>query len=392
MPTNYTGLKTNTQSPSPTPNPAVSPVLSLPVDGDPENAASIAQALKALADLEDWLTKPQAKSADWATPLMQFRSALGHTRALIDHLGLPGGRIIQWDEAWEASTVGSVSGTVSPAVPLLGSVPVVHDTTFASYLTNLASHLTDASTAADLAAVQVALGQAGSAVSLAVGRYLAGTMNSRWWMKGQQTSGIGYALPLFMAAVLRTRFLSVECGDNGGTDYTLVYRPANCLFDDNLSFALEWELDLAAANIPGRAVYVGFSDEGLAPPSGGSATNFAVFELDHAGNWLCSHGGSGGFVSVDSGVAGSIGLTRFRIEFHGATVADNGVRTLRYYINGVQKGGDITTLLPDATAGASAQIAVVNTNGGASGFSAPPGPIQVGPMRFRGSIYPADVI
>jgi hypothetical protein len=50
MPTNYTGNPTATQPPAAAPAPGVLPILVLPADGDPANAASVAQAYKVLAD------------------------------------------------------------------------------------------------------------------------------------------------------------------------------------------------------------------------------------------------------------------------------------------------------------------------------------------------------
>jgi hypothetical protein len=52
----YTGVPTAAQSPSPAPSADGAPILSLPSDGDAANAASIAQAFKALADFSAWST------------------------------------------------------------------------------------------------------------------------------------------------------------------------------------------------------------------------------------------------------------------------------------------------------------------------------------------------
>jgi hypothetical protein len=49
-PTNYTGVPSSTQPPSPTPGAGVAPIVALPNDGEPANAASVAQAYKVLAD------------------------------------------------------------------------------------------------------------------------------------------------------------------------------------------------------------------------------------------------------------------------------------------------------------------------------------------------------
>ena len=52
---NYTGDETATQAPSPTPDTDESPIFVLPNDGDPLNAASVAQAFKTPADAIDFL-------------------------------------------------------------------------------------------------------------------------------------------------------------------------------------------------------------------------------------------------------------------------------------------------------------------------------------------------
>lgn len=57
MATTYTGNPTATQSPAAAPGVGVAPILSLPVDADPANVASIYQAFKVLADYVAYLTK-----------------------------------------------------------------------------------------------------------------------------------------------------------------------------------------------------------------------------------------------------------------------------------------------------------------------------------------------
>lgn len=56
MPSNYTGSSTSTQSPAAAPAPGVAPILSLPVDTDTANSASIYQPLKVLADYVTYST------------------------------------------------------------------------------------------------------------------------------------------------------------------------------------------------------------------------------------------------------------------------------------------------------------------------------------------------
>jgi len=54
MASNYTGVPTATQSPSPAPGTYVAPILNLPSDGDTLNVSSVLQSFKALADWSAW--------------------------------------------------------------------------------------------------------------------------------------------------------------------------------------------------------------------------------------------------------------------------------------------------------------------------------------------------
>lgn len=54
MSSNYTGVPTATQSPSPAPGLYVAPILNLPTDGDALNVSSVLQPFKAVADWAAW--------------------------------------------------------------------------------------------------------------------------------------------------------------------------------------------------------------------------------------------------------------------------------------------------------------------------------------------------
>lgn len=60
MSSSYTGNPTATQAPGSAPGPGVAPIMTLPADGDPANAASVAQAFKESADYIAWLTQRTA--------------------------------------------------------------------------------------------------------------------------------------------------------------------------------------------------------------------------------------------------------------------------------------------------------------------------------------------
>ena len=99
MSTNYTGNPTATQAPSPIPGAQAFPIAVLPADGDADNAASVAQAFKVLADNIAFLTLP--RSAGGQVPIMPYKNALLQTRFFVDAFGFPNGQIQQFCEMWD---------------------------------------------------------------------------------------------------------------------------------------------------------------------------------------------------------------------------------------------------------------------------------------------------
>lgn len=100
MASNYTGSPTATEAPAATPAPDGAPIVVLPADADPPNAAAFAQAYKVLADYVAWLFKPRAKQNDLGGYVVAFRNALLNRRAGFDHQGFPGGLWAGFDEDW----------------------------------------------------------------------------------------------------------------------------------------------------------------------------------------------------------------------------------------------------------------------------------------------------
>lgn len=146
MPADHTGNGTAPGLP-PDAGPASedSPVVRLPVDGDAINAASVTQPLKALANWTDWLVHPRGHQGSYELPVMRYRNSRGHTRFLVDHQGMPGGRVRQWDgrledASWPGDPTGAEpvaaggvwraqmsSGTITPEWPN-PDMPVPHVT------------------------------------------------------------------------------------------------------------------------------------------------------------------------------------------------------------------------------------------------------------------------
>lgn len=110
---NYTGDPTATEAPSPPPTPGIAPILAMPVDGAPVNAATFAQAYKVLADFVAWLFSPRALLAAWATAIMIYLNARLQRRFVIDHMGFPGGNIVTWEEAWDKTAAGIFGANLS---------------------------------------------------------------------------------------------------------------------------------------------------------------------------------------------------------------------------------------------------------------------------------------
>jgi hypothetical protein len=396
MPTPYPGVSTATQPPSGAPEPEGSPTLNLPADGDPPNASTYIQAYKALADWVAYALKPKSKASDWVKALMRWRSAAGHTRSYVDHLGFLNGRVVQWDEAW--GYFGSTLGTFGPQ-GIGGPVAKPFDATgnpLAWFsLQAVAQALINAGAAANLAAVQVALNMAGldllAAFTNGWGAPAPTLLGADWIMKGiQDPAGLtGSTLINFSGPTadnLRHRYVGLTAGDSAG-DCAVIWRRGHSYYDNDLAFALDWEMRVSAVNIPNRFVYCGFSVEDALPPS--VAQHFAVFSLGPSGNWTAFWRGGGATTTVDTTVAAAVGVwTRFRIEFHGGNVADDGVRAIRFYINGALVATG-TTDLPGTTAYSAPHFSLVDPLGGADGFTAP---LRLGPARFRSNIYGSDVI
>jgi len=104
MPSPYPGNPSATQSPSPPPADGSPPIVNLPADGDPPNAATWAQAYKVLADYAAFGIAPFANSGQWAQDVLPFANARLATKFRVDHAGLPSGHFLTWEESWSPST------------------------------------------------------------------------------------------------------------------------------------------------------------------------------------------------------------------------------------------------------------------------------------------------
>lgn len=325
MSTTYPGSPTATQAPSVPPTPGVVPSVVIPADGDALNAASITQALKALADFEAWLLSPRAKASDWAVPEQLWRSAALHKRFGIDHLGYPMGKLQLWQENW-AFTL-SITG-------------------------------------------------AGSLVTSA-------TTESGWTFFGQKAGAGGgdVATKIPTTTWPATRFLQIETGDTGG-DKAYATRTPPCLFHADVALAMEWDAKLAVLQAYGTGM--GFDTATTFISHGhGPIARFRTVNDDSGGNWLCETDDGTTTDLVDSGVPISTAKTRFRIEYHGANVDDAATERVLFFINGALVA-NMTAKMPSVPASPLASPIFIHTNSGTGGTG---GILQMGPVRFGDNLH-----
>jgi hypothetical protein len=317
---NYTGNQGATQAPSGPPTPDGNPVALLPATGDPRNAASVAQMVKVGMDWIAWLMKPRPIASQWAQAIMRYRSAAGHQRFGVDHLGFPMGRIQSWRENWFSS-------------------------------------------------LEIAGGNPSVATAISDGGWRFGGLRT-----AGGSSGVGTTVPLSTGPGGRT--LSIEVSDNGG-DYSYAQRSEAARFQTDLSLAMEWDVTLTSLANYGIGMGFNFISTFLA---GGHGPIAQFYNLAGSGNWRCHTDDGTTLDDQDSGVAVSTNRTRFRIEYHGASVDDAGTERVLFFINGVLRQ-NMTARMPsgDASPYARPFLGMVNTGG--SG-----GHINVGPMSFGANL------
>jgi hypothetical protein len=392
MPTDYAGDPTAADTPDIAPEPEKVVHVNIPIATEGRTVSSIQQAFKALANNITWLFKPKAKSGAFAGLIMAFRTALGHKRFIIDHLGLPMGRIDSWREDWAAGV--DVSGSAGP-VDTTGN-PIAYDADIVSSLVAAGNALNTAGadsamvTASAVAAAQLVI--AGAALNTAATN-IAGLQGHGEWRARTVDSGAGSSEVLFLgpdtAVQPLHRYVKLAAADTAA-DLAILYRKSSCFFDAGVTPAMEWEAKLSAASTVKSTISMGLVlENGLATGAGGGtdASDFAVFQLaPGATNWTCSRRSAGGAVAATtSAVAATTNWTRFRLEFHGATVADDAAVALRFYIDGtlVQT---FTTTIPSSTVKLSPHFGVVTTTAGSGGAV-----LFVGPVRWGHNLYPSDV-
>lgn len=290
MPTPYAGVATATQSPSVPPTPGVVPTVNIPDDGEAENAASIAQMVKVLADFAAWQMSPRAKASAWGEPIQIWRSAALKKMFGIDHLGFPAGRLNHWRECFndilDYNPGGAGTHTSSPTA----------------------------------------------------GGWIATVI------RAGAVTGTGFVA--FIDPSIdwpASRRVQIMTADDAGSVSFLQRKPC-ARFAPGVSIAMEW--DAACDSNAAREVSMGFNEPLI--PSGGGA--IAQFRGSGSGvNYFAETYSAGTPTVTDTGVLMDDFGHRFRIEYHPAGQDDAGAERVLFFVDGVLKANH-TTHLPSAAA------------------------------------------
>lgn len=319
MASNYTGNPTATQAPSGAPIIDTAPIASLPADGDPENAASVAQAMKVPMDWLAWLMKPRSRASQWAEAQRLYRSAALHKRFGIDHLGFPGGQIQRWEMNWEAAALERLGAGISS----------VTESGWQSSVTKAAG-------------------------------------------------GAGNVLPLPPAALSPAcRHILLEAA-NSAADRSVVTRVPPCLFHADVSFGMDWSATIPS--LQNYAIGMGFNTESVFA-SGGHGAIAQFFNVGGSGNWRCHTDDGTTLNDQDSGVAVDTAKHRFRIAYQGANVDDAATQRVLFFIDGALVGNLIANM-PSVPVNPYAIPCFIIYNSGGTGGSLDVGPVRFADNLF----------
>lgn len=332
MPSAYVADPTVAQAPSPAPDPENYPIPNLPINGEPRNADSVNQCFKALADHNAYLKKPFAKPSAWTQPLKRFQDAKRYDRFVIDHHGLPAGKLIHFRESWlsdESQTGGNGSGNFSS----LGS--------------------------------------------------------ARWAWKRNVTSGnafITIETPNLAAGRPMFRVLSLTPSIGVGDSVSVGVNAAPCQFHPDNVIAMEWDAALTAiagtTNVDWR---MGFAIDADPFSTFGGAEYYALFiKQNGVANWKAqTRDGVTTGTLTDTGVAAAANVfQRFRLVWAGANVSDDGVARCMFFINGALVA-NLTANLPGSAPEPNCRLGFGGkTVGVPTGAS-----IMVGPTNFAANTW-----
>ncbi len=333
MATTRAGDPTATQSPSAPPTPGATPSQLLPADGDACTAASIAQALKVIADFEAWSMSPRAQAAagtvasNWAEAILRFNNARAQTRFAIDHLGYDAGKYVRWQEDWLSKPPASIS--------------------------------------------------TGTSMELM----------SRWLVSANFTSNSCYQMYPSLNEV-RATALRMTIGTSGSDMTRIFTRSIPVKADADTAMTLQWDCCPHVGTLA-NLEHVGGLFENSYATGAVTASFFSVLpngcgfvKSASDTNWqiYTKNGGSAAYVSTGVAVATTTPV-RFRIETVGANVGDDSTARAIFYVNGIWKAS-----VPIATVATPVPMFSIGGTGGSTGE------FDIGLVDFRANIWPGSLI
>lgn len=321
MSSSYTGDKTVGLSPSSVPAPDTVPILTLPSDGDPDNAASVAQAFKTLANEIAFLKFPSPKSGVWEEPILVPFNPRGQRRAYTDHLGYRQFRGVEVNQDWRDWLLAT------------GGWP-----TSATYGQPWAAFVT------------------------------TGTVI------GRGPTNTTPATPLFPTVKLTPPTAAAE--------RVTIVGPGLCVPSDDLGVALKASIALDTIGTNRTTITVGLGDGPSG--SGGAAPAWGVWfeKASTDTNWQCKANGTGsGALTADSGVPPiANAFQELRIDLVGANVSDDSAGHAIFFIDGTP----VATLnLTVSAMPSSADPIVPFANATTTTTAGAAVSLYVGPMSYR---------
>lgn len=302
MPTNITGNPAAGESPSPDPDAGTAPISTVPVSGDAVTAASVRQALGNPLDHLAYAKSPFAKPSAWVQPVQPWRNAALQMRAIVSHPGFVEGKVLAWQEDWQ--DVGFIAG------------------------------------------------------KSAVGN---GIFAGRWHysISGDPVGGgiISNFPPMAdpggggTDADLRTSSMFLVSNAGGSVRNVEEVETSGQIFvDDDTCIAIQWDAKCGGAGVANSEDAGGLIASTLLGSTNPILTanpfGLAFLRINAGTTWEIYYNVSGGSPTTGStGIAVS-GRQRFRIEYYGANVSDDGVARAIFYIDGaIVPGGNVPVSL-----------------------------------------------
>jgi hypothetical protein len=336
MSTSYTGTPTSTHAPAPAPDAGLPPILTLPADGDADNASSVAQAFEVLADYLAFEKAPFANGGTYPQEIKSFLDAGSRKRFQIDHFGLPRGAYYDWKENWTPGNSFNIPGNGTTAVGRWSVVAAAVSTTNSKVLSfDPGSTFGNPPYPAYIAGVSVPDGYR--------------------------------SLVIEVDGAATTNRTEVRLGDDSAT--------VNFLAGSLIS--LEWDSATYASTFINWVL--GFTTKTELVNSISDGVFF--FLAAGSANWHCRSVHGGTTTDNDSGVAYNFGTSHhFRIILVGSAVDDGATSRALFFIDGTEVA-NITANLPIASPG----LAMLPVFGGVmTGVAGASNPITtVGAVAYR---------